>query len=95
MRYVKIENPSRFLEEFRPSPSFSLFLAAKLAHGAIVVHHKQVTHGLGKLCSFNLAIDDDCDLIELLVCSLAHVMLEFQQKAAQKKLKATNISCDM
>ena len=49
MQYLKIENPPRFPEEFRPNSSFSLYLAAKLVHGIIVIHHKQVTNTLGKL----------------------------------------------
>ncbi len=49
MQYIKIENPPRFPEEFRPNSSVSLFLAAKLVHGIIVIHHKQVTNTLGKL----------------------------------------------
>ena len=49
MQYLKIENPPRFPEEFRPNSSFSLFLTAKLVHGVIVIHHKQVTNTLGKL----------------------------------------------
>nr|CAH0098006.1 unnamed protein product [Daphnia galeata] len=71
MQYLKIENPPRFPEEFRPNSSFSLFLTAKLVHGVIVIHHKQVTN------------------------TLARVLLDVEQKAAKKRLKAANISCDI
>ncbi|EFX86573.1 REC8-like protein copy B [Daphnia pulex] len=67
VRYVRTVNPGTE----GSSPRFSLYLSAMLTHGAIIAHHKQVSH------------------------TLANVRLTFQQRATEKKLKESNISCDV
>ncbi|XP_046451764.1 uncharacterized protein LOC124199848 isoform X2 [Daphnia pulex] len=67
VRYVRTINPGTE----GSSPRFSLYLSAMLTHGAIIAHHKQVSH------------------------TLANVRLTFQQRATEKKLKESNISCDV
>jgi meiotic recombination protein REC8 len=46
VQYVKTVNPAGTEGS---SPRFSLYLSAMLTHGAIIAHHKQVSHTLGKL----------------------------------------------
>ncbi|XP_046451746.1 uncharacterized protein LOC124199830 [Daphnia pulex] len=67
VQYVRTINPGTE----GSSPRFSLYLSAMLTHGAIIAHHKQVSH------------------------TLANVRLTFQQRATEKKLKESNISCDV
>ncbi|XP_057381822.1 uncharacterized protein LOC130704418 [Daphnia carinata] len=42
LRHVKLENQGRLSQ--RSNPRFSLYLSAMLTHGAVLVHHRQVTH---------------------------------------------------
>lgn len=45
MRHVRIENQGKLSEH--SNPRFSLYLSAMLTHGAVLVHHRQVTHAIG------------------------------------------------
>ncbi|KAK4002639.1 hypothetical protein OUZ56_004451 [Daphnia magna] len=44
MRHVRIENQGKLSEH--SNPRFSLYLSAMLTHGAVLVHHRQVTHAI-------------------------------------------------
>jgi len=54
VQYVRTINPGTE----GSSPRFSLYLSAMLTHGAIIAHHKQVSHTLGKLINLKTCSND-------------------------------------